>query len=253
MILQDKLILVTGIASNRSIAYGIAQSLHEHGANLILTYQNDKLKPRVEKAAQHFQCNHLLECDLASDQSLESLSQYLNQHQLQLDGIVHAAAYAPGDLLEGSFVEKTHREGFLLAHDISSYSLTALTQACYANLSDHASIITLSYIGAIRAIPNYNTMGVAKASLEASVRYMAADLGSRGIRVNAISAGPIRTLAASGIKDFKSMLDENAKRTPLKRNTNIEEVGSTATFLASSMASGITGSVLYVDSGYHIT
>ena len=172
---------------------------------------------------------------------------------MKIDGIVHSAAYAPGDLLEGSFVENTHREGFLLAHDISSYSLTALTQACLPHLHEDASIITLSYIGAVRAIPNYNAMGVAKASLEASVRYMAADLGSKGIRVNAISAGPIRTLAASGIKDFKSMLDENAQRTPLKRNTCIEEVGSTASFLASSMSNGITGSVIYVDSGYHIT
>ena len=253
MLLENKTILIVGIASNRSIAYGIADSMHKHGANLVLTYQNEKLQPRVVKAAESFNTDHVLECDLSSDQSLAKLANYLKEQSIQLDGIVHAAAYAPGEMLEGSFVDNTSREGFALAHDISSYSFTALVRACREHLNAEASLLTLSYIGAVKAIRNYNVMGVAKASLEATVRYMASDLGESSIRVNAISAGPIRTLAASGIKDFKTMLDENAKITPLKRNTTINEVGDTATFLASSMASGITGSVIYVDSGYHIT
>ncbi|MCU7922935.1 MAG: enoyl-ACP reductase [Candidatus Thiodiazotropha sp. (ex Dulcina madagascariensis)] len=251
--LQDKRILIVGIASNRSIAWGVAEAMHREGAELALTYQTEKLKKRVDDAAERFGAEIVLPLDVTSDEQIADLFATLEKEWGHLDGIVHAVGFAPRDHLEGGYLDNLTREGFALAHDISSYSFAALAKAGRPLMQErNASLITMSYLGAVRTVNNYNVMGVAKASLEANVRYMAECLGPEGIRVNAVSAGPIRTLAASGIKDFKGMLDEVEKRNPLRRNITIEEVGNTTAFLCSDLASGITGDIIYVDSGYHI-
>jgi len=251
--LQDKRILITGVASNRSIAWGIAKAMHREGAQLAFTYQTDKLKGRVEKFAAECDSNITLPLDVSSDEEIENVFSELGKVWDGLDGIVHAIGYAPREELEGTYIESVTREGFAIAHDISSYSFAALAKAGRSMMEGrNASLITLSYLGAVRTIPNYNVMGVAKASLEANVRYLADSMGPDGVRVNAISAGPIRTLAASGISGFKSMLSEAEKTVPLRRNVTIDEVGNAAAFLCSDLASGVTGDVLYVDSGYHI-
>ena len=254
--LSGKRALIVGVASKLSIAYGIAQSMHREGAEMAFTYQNDKLKDRVLGFAEGWGTSPELcfPCDVASDEDIAAVFEALGKQWEGIDIVVHAVGFAPGDQLSGSFVDVTTREGFRVAHDISSYSLVALAKAAQGMLEGRdGSIITLSYLGAVQTMPNYNVMGLAKASLEAGVRFLATSMGPKGHRVNAISAGPIRTLAASGIKDFRSMLNYNASRTPLRRNTTTEEVGNLATFLASDLASGITGQIIYCDNGFNIT
>lgn len=250
-ILSGKTALIVGVASNRSIAYGIAKVFHEHGAKLAFTYQNEKLKPRVEKFAKEFGSELVFPCDVTSDDQINKIFKDLKGSWKELDVLVHSVGYAPAEELDGPFSESCSRDGFKLAHEISSYSLVALTKAAKPMLSPKACVLTLTYHGSQQCLPNYNVMGLAKASLEAAVRYLANDLGpSHGIRVNSISAGPIKTLAASGIKSFKKMLSANSERSALNRNVSIEEVGNTAAFLASDMASGITGENIYVDAGF---
>ena len=251
--LQGKKILITGLASNLSIAYGIAQAMHREGAELAFTYQNDKLKPRVEKMGAEFGAVHYFPCDVSNEAEIAQVFAELGKHWDGLDGLIHAIAYAPREAIEGRFLEGCTRENFAIAHDISAYSFAALMREAYPLMKGrNAAALALTYLGAVQAIPNYNTMGLAKASLEAAIRYLAADLGQDGIRVNGISAGPIRTLAASGIKDFRKMLKGFEKTAPLKRCVTIEEVGNTAAFLCSDLASGITGEITYVDGGYNI-
>ena len=251
--LQGKKILITGIASNRSIAWGCAEAMHREGASIAMTYQSDKLKARVTEMAARCGSDLVLPLDVGSDADIEALFRELGAQWDGLDAIVHSIAYAPREQLEGDYVDAVTREGFATAHDISSYSFAALAKASRELMAGrNGALLTMSYLGAVRAVPNYNVMGIAKASLEANVRYLAASLGPRGTRVNAISAGPIRTLAAAGISDFRDMLKKVEERTPLRRNVTIEEVGNAAAFLCSDLASAITGDVLYVDTGYHI-
>jgi enoyl-[acyl-carrier protein] reductase I len=251
--LTDKRFLITGVASNRSIAWGVAQAMHREGAQLAFSYQGDKLKGRVEDLAAQCDSNLVLPLDVASDEDIDACFAALAGHWDGLDGIVHSVAFAPKEELEGNYADVLTRSGFATAHDISSYSFAALAKAGRPLMAGrHGALVTMSYLGAVRAVPNYNVMGVAKASLEANVRYLAAALGPEGTRVNAVSAGPIRTLAAAGIADFRSMLKQVEERTPLRRNVTIDEVGNAAAFLCSDLASGITGDVLYVDTGYHI-
>ena len=252
--LAGKKILVLGVASKLSIASGIAAAMHREGAEIALTYQNEKLKARVEGFAESWDSTLTFPCDVASDEQIEQLFEDLSQHWDGLDGIVHCLAYAPAHELDGDYVNVTTREGFLTAHEISSYSFVAVAKAGRKLMEGrNGSLLTLSYLGSVRTLPNYNVMGLAKASLEANVRYMAASLGPSGTRVNAVSAGPIRTLAASGIKNFRKMLNYNEKQTPLRKNTSIEEVGNAAAFLCSDLAAGITGEILNVDGGFNIT
>ncbi len=252
MLLSGKRFLVTGIASKLSIAYGIAQALHREGAELAFTYPNEKLKKRVEEFAATFGSTLVFACDVALDQEIEQTFTDLAQHWDGLDGVIHAIGFAPGDQLDGDFTTVTNREGFRIAHDISAYSFIAIARAARPLLQvRQGNLLTLTYQGSERVLPNYNVMGLAKASLEASVRYLATSMGGDGIRVNAISAGPIRTLAASGIKSFRKMLDVNAQIAPLQRNVTIEEVGNAALFLCSPWASAITGEILYVDGGFN--
>ncbi len=252
MLLQGKRFLITGIASKLSIAYGIAQALHREGAELAFTYPNEKLKKRVDEFAAQFGASLVLACDVADDAQIEQAFVELARHWDGLDGLVHSIGFAPADQLEGDFTEVTSRSGFAMAHDISSYSLIALTRAARPLLAARQGcVLTLTYQGSERVLPHYNVMGLAKASLEAGVRYLASSLGGQGIRVNGISAGPIRTLAASGIKGFRRMLDLNAQIAPLQRNVTTEEVGNAALFLCSPWASGITGEILYVDGGFN--
>ncbi len=251
--LEGKRALITGVASNRSIAYGIAQAMHREGAELAFTYQNDKLKGRVEGFAEELDSSITLPCELTDDSQIENVFSELSKTWDGLDILVHSAAFAPREMLEGSYLENLNRDGFLMAHDISSYSFSALAKAAKPMMEGrNSALLTLSYIGAVIAMPNYNVMGVAKASLEANVRYMAASLGPENIRVNAISAGPIRTLAASGIKGLKGFLNHVEEHSPLRRNVTIEEVGNVAAFLCSDMASAVTGEITYVDCGYNI-
>lgn len=250
--LDGKKALIVGLASNRSIAYGIAKAFHEQGAELAFTYQNEKLQSRVETMAAEFNSNFTFPCDVASDSDIQALFESLKTYWSSFDILVHSVAFAPADQISGDFIDSVNREGFQIAHDISAYSLIALSKAALPLMLDtQGSILTLSYYGAEKAVPNYNVMGVAKASLEAAVRYLAASLGPRGLRVNAISAGPIKTLAAAGIKDFRKMHNAYANTTPLKRNVSAEEVGNAAAFLCSNLASGITAEVVHVDAGYH--
>jgi len=252
--LEGKNVLIVGLASNRSIAWGIARAMHREGARLAFTYQNEKLQGRVEKFAAECDSNITLPCDVASDAQIEAVFEGLGKHWDGLDVIIHSVGFAPREELEGSYVDSVTREGFKIAHEISSYSFTALAKAGREMMRGrNGALLTLSYLGAERVLPNYNVMGLAKASLEANVRYMADSLGPEGTRVNAISAGPIRTLAASGIKGFRAMLDYCEQNTPLRRNVTIDEVGNAAAFLCSDLASGITGEITYVDAGYNIT
>ncbi len=251
--MQGKRVLIVGLASNRSIAWGIAQAMHREGAELAFTFQNEKLQSRVEEMAEQCNSKITLECDVSIDEHIDTVFDKLGKHWDGLDCIVHSVAFAPRDALNGDYVDVTTRENFKIAHDISSYSFTALAKAGRKMMAGrNGSLLTLTYLGAERAIPNYNVMGVAKASLEANVRYMAVALGPEGTRVNAISAGPIRTLAASGINDFKAMLNKAADAAPLRKNVTIEEVGNAAAFMCSDLASGITGEITYVDCGYNI-
>ncbi|HUX81580.1 MAG TPA: enoyl-ACP reductase [Halothiobacillus sp.] len=253
--LSGKRALIVGIANNRSIASGIAEAMHREGAELAFTYLNTRFKEKVEKATTELGSNIYLPLDVTDDAQIDALFPALAEHWPEgFDILVHAVAFAPREALEGDYLAGMSREAFRVAHDVSAYSLAALAKAGQSTLRDNGAIVTLSYLGAERAMPNYNVMGVAKAALEANVRYLAASsLGGRGIRVNSISAGPIKTLAASGIADFKSFLDYVATNSPLKRNVSIEQVGNTAAFLCSDLASGITGENIYVDSGYFIT
>jgi enoyl-[acyl-carrier protein] reductase I len=251
--LSGKKILVTGVASNRSIAWGCAEAMHREGAEIALTYQNDKLRSRVEEMAAKCGSDLALPLDVGSDQDIQALFASLGERWDGLDAVVHSVAFAPREQLEGDYVDAVTREGFATAHDISSYSFAALAKASREMMAGrHGALVTMTYLGAVRAVPNYNVMGVAKASLEANMRYLAASLGPQGTRVNAVSAGPIRTLAAAGISNFRDMLKKVEERTPLRRTVSIEEVGNAAAFLCSDLASGITGDVLYVDTGYHI-
>jgi len=251
--LTGKKILVAGIASNRSIAYGIARAMKREGAELAFSYPNDKMKARVDKFAAELDSDIVLPCDVANDDDITNLFAALNETWDSLDGLVHSIAFAPREALQGDFLENLDREAFNIAHEISSYSLSAMAKAARPMMQGtNGAIITMSYLGAERALPNYNIMGVAKASLEASVRYLAAALGPDGIRVNSISAGPIKTLAASGIGSFKKILDEVEHNAPLRRNVTIDDVGNTGAFLCSDLAAGITGENIYVDAGYNI-
>lgn len=251
--LQGKRVLIVGLASNRSIAWGIAQAMHREGAELAFTYQNEKLQSRVEDMAAECDSNITVELDVGNDEQIVEVFAELGKHWDGLDCIIHSVAFAPREALDGDYVDATTRENFSVAHDISSYSFTALAKAGRDMMKGrNGSLLTLSYLGAERAIPNYNVMGVAKASLEANVRYMAAALGPEGTRVNAVSAGPIRTLAASGINNFKAMLSKASDTAPLRKNVTIEEVGNVCAFLCSDLASGVTGEIVHVDCGYNI-
>lgn len=252
--LQGKRALITGIASDRSIASGIAEAMHREGAQLAFTYQNEKLKTRVEAAAREFGSDIVLPLDVSDDAQIAACFEQLGQHWNDgFDILVHAIAFAPREAIAGQFLDGLTRENFAMAHDISAYSLSALAKAARPLMHDRkGAILTLSYLGAERALVNYNVMGVAKASLEASVRYLALNLGPEGIRVNAISAGPIRTLAASGISGFRKILGHVEQYAPLRRSVSIEDVGNVAAFLCSDLAAGVTGEVTYVDAGYNI-
>jgi enoyl-[acyl-carrier protein] reductase I len=251
--LEGKRALITGVASNRSIAWGIAQAMHREGAELAFTYQNDKLRERVENFATELDSKIFLPCELTDDGQIDAVFKNLQNTWDGLDILVHSAAFAPREMLEGGYLDNLTREGFLMAHDISSYSFAAIGKAARPMMQGrNSAMLTLSYIGAVIAMPNYNVMGVAKASLEANVRYMASNLGPEQIRVNAISAGPIRTLAASGIKGLKGFLNHVEENSPLRRNVTIEEVGNVAAFLCSDLASAVTGEITYVDCGYNV-
>lgn len=251
--LQDRKILVTGLLSNRSIAFGIANALAREGANLAFTYQNDDLRERVAQLAGGFGSPPVLKCDVSRDEDIEALFADLGKQWDGLDGIVHAIAFAPREALKGSFLEGMSREAFRIAHDVSSYSFAALAKAGQPMMAGRtAALVTLTYLGSQRAVPNYNVMGLAKASLEACVRYLAQDMGPAGIRVNGISAGPIKTLAAAGISGFAKILKSVEENAPLRRNVTIEDVGNAAAFLLSDLAAGITGEITYVDAGYNI-
>lgn len=250
--LDGKKALITGLASERSIAYGIAEAMRAQGADLVLTYQGDKLKGRVEKMGEQLGAVAVLPLDVAEDEQIDALFESLRQHWDELDILIHAIGFAPREALSGGYLDSLTRDGARISHDISAYSFAALAKAARPMLSANAALLTLSYLGAVRAIPSYNIMGPAKASLESSMRFMAADLGPQGIRVNAISAGPIKTLAAAGIRDFRSMLSLAKDGAALKRNVTPEEVGNVAAFLCSDLASAVTGDVVYVDAGYHI-
>ncbi|MFZ5541141.1 MAG: enoyl-ACP reductase FabI [Pseudomonadota bacterium] len=250
--LSDKRILITGLLSNRSIAYGIAQACYREGAELAFTYVGERFRERIEEFAREFGSELVFACDVADDGQIAATFDGLAKHWDGLDGLVHSIGFAPREAISGGFLDGLTRENFRIAHDISAYSFPALAKAALPMMQGRpASLLTLTYLGAERVVPHYNTMGLAKASLEASVRYLAADLGPKGIRVNGISAGPIKTLAASGIKGFSRMLEFNEKNSPLRRNVTIEEVGNVAAFLLSDLASGMTGEITYVDAGFH--
>lgn len=252
--LQGKRALITGIASERSIASGIAEAMHREGAQLAFTYQTDKLKSRVEKAAGEYGSNIVIPLDVSSDEQIANCFSELGKHWSDgFDILVHAIAYAPREAIAGQFLDGLSRENFAIAHDISAYSLAAMAKAARPMMQGrNGSILTLSYLGAERALAGYNVMGVAKASLEATVRYLAYNLGPEGTRVNAISAGPIKTLAAAGIAGFRKILGHVEGNAPLRRTVTIEQVGNVAAFLCSDLAAGVTGEITYVDSGYNI-
>jgi enoyl-[acyl-carrier protein] reductase I len=250
-ILAGKRALIVGVATERSIAWGIAQAMHEQGATLAFTYGGERLKDRVTPLAQSLGSKIVLPLDVTVDEQIDAVFATLKKDWGNLDILVHAVAYAPADALAGDFVSSTTRENFAVAHDVSSYSLTALARGAAPLMAGRAgALLTLSYLGAVRSVPSYNVMGLAKASLEANVRFLAGNLGRSGIRVNGISAGPIRTLAAAGIPGFRKMLAHVAQMAPLGRNVTSEDVGKAATFLCSDMASGVTGEILYVDGGF---
>ena len=252
--LANKRILITGLISNRSIAYGVAQAMRHEGADLAFTYQGERIRERVTDLAKEFDSILVFPCDVASDEEINQLFVDLKKHWDGFDGFVHAIAYSPREALAGDFLEGFTREAFRVAHDISSYSFPAMAKAALPMMEGRkAALLTMSYLGAVRTMPHYNVMGLAKASLESSVRYLAMSLGRKGIRVNGISAGPIKTLAAAGIADFNKLLAYNEKHAPLKRNVTTEEVGNVAAFLCSDLASGVTGEISYVDGGFNTT
>ena len=248
--LAGKRFLITGVLSNRSIAYGIARACHAQGAELAFSYVGERFKDRITEFAAEFGSNLIFDCDVGSDEQIAATFEQLGQTWPQFDGFVHSIGFAPREAIAGDFLEGLSREGFRIAHDISAYSFPAMAKAALPYLSPKAALLTLTYLGSLRAIPNYNTMGLAKASLEASVRYLARSLGGKGIRVNGISAGPIKTLAASGIKDFGKLLALVASAAPLQRNVTIEDVGNVAAFLLSDLAAGVTAEITYVDGGF---
>ena len=254
MNLRNKKVLIIGVASKRSIAASIAQVFSDNGAEIALTYQNEKLKSRVEDIASELSGNSIIcPCDLAKDEDISNLKKFIQENWSDIDIIIHSAAFAPRELLNGDFVENITREGFQIAHDISSYSFAALAKEFNDIINENGSMITLSYLGSERVIKNYNVMGLAKASLEANVRYMSHSLGHKNIRVNGISAGPIKTLAASGISGFNEILKHVEDKSALKRNITTVEVANTALFLASQSSSAITGQIIYVDCGFNIS
>jgi len=251
--LAGKRALITGLLSNRSIAYGIAAAMKREGAELAFTFQLDRFQDRVVKLAKEFDSDIVLPCDVSDDAQIDAMYAQLKNHWDGFDILIHSVAFVPKEALDGDYLDCVTRENFRIAHDVSSYSFAALAKAGLSMMQGrNASMLALSYIGAVRTLPNYNVMGLAKASLEANVRYMANSLGPKGIRVNCISAGPIRTLAASGIGDFDKIFGFYDKHAPLRRNVTIEEVGNTAAFLSSDLASGITGEITYVDGGFNI-
>lgn len=249
--LEGRTTVVFGVANKRSIAWSIAQQLHKAGATVVITYQNERLRLEAEELIQSLPGAASYQCDVSRDEDIDRLFTELKEKYGKLHTIVHSVAFAPAEELRGEFLA-TSREGFRIAHDVSVYSLIAVSRAAAPLMTDGGSIMTMSYYGAEKVVPRYNVMGVAKAALEASVRYLAFDLGKHNIRVNAISAGPIKTLAARGISDFSKMLGSHAERAPLKRNVEADEVGKTGLFLASDLSSGITGEVIYVDCGYNV-
>ena len=253
--LADKRILITGLLSKHSIAYGIAKACHREGAKLAFTYQNERFQDRLAKFAAEFDSTLIFPCDVSEDAQIEKLFADLDAQWDGLDGLVHSIAYAPNESIEGDFLDGITRDSFRIAHDVSSYSYPALAKAARPLLlkGNNPALLALTYLGAQRTMPNYNTMGLAKASLEAATRYLAFCLGPQGIRANALSAGPIKTLAASGIGDFGKLLAYNAHHAPLRRNVTIEEVGNVAAFLLSDLASGITGEITFVDGGLNTT
>lgn len=252
--LQDKKILITGLLSNRSIAYGIARAAHREGAQLAFTYQGEDIRERVEKLASDFGKNPVMPCDVTQDDQIDALFASLKSEWGHMDGVVHSIAFAPREALKGEFLDGLTRDAFKMAHDISSYSFAALAKGAAPLMAGRpGAMLTLSYLGAIRTVPHYNVMGLAKASLEACVRYLATNLGPQGIRVNGISAGPIKTLAAAGIGDFGKILKYVEENAPMRRNVTIDDVGNTAAFLLSDLAAGITGEITYVDSGFNTT
>ena len=251
MIMQGKKGLIVGVANNRSIAYGIAKACKDQGAEIILTYQNDKLKKRVEKVANELGVKNIYPLDVSKPEELNALKESIEKDYGKIDFLVHSVAFAPREALDGKFID-TSKEAFNIAMEISVYSLIDLVRTIEPVMNDGASILTLTYLGSQRYVPHYNVMGVAKAALEASVRYLAVDLGERKIRINALSAGPIKTLAASGIGDFSEILKYNEKNSPLRKNVTIEEVGNSAMYLLSDLSNGVTAEVHYVDAGYNI-
>jgi len=251
--LTGKKLLITGVLSNRSIAYGIARACRQQGAELAFSYVGERFKDRITEFAAEFDSKLVFDCDVASDEQIERMFRELSATWPTFDGFVHSIGFAPREAIAGDFLEGLSREGFRVAHDISAYSFPAMAKAALPYLNDKSALLTLSYLGALRTIPNYNTMGLAKASLEASVRYLAEALGPKGMRVNGISAGPIKTLAASGIKDFGKLLAGVAGASPLRRNVTIEDVGNVAAFLMSDLASGMTAEITYVDGGFSQT
>ncbi|MBS1209489.1 MAG: enoyl-acyl carrier protein reductase [Proteobacteria bacterium] len=250
--LAGKRILICGLLSNRSIAYGVAKAMHREGAELAFTYQNERFLDRVTEMAKDFDSSLVFACDVQEDAQITNLFETIAQHWDGLDSVVHSIAFAPGEALRGNFLDGFSRESFRTAHEVSSYSFAALAKAAHPLMKGRkGALLTLSYLGAVRTLPNYNVMGLAKASLEASVRYLAAALGPEGTRVNAISAGPIRTLAASGIGNFGKLLAFNERNAPLRRNVTIDEVGNAAAFLCSDLASGVSAEIMYVDAGFN--
>jgi enoyl-[acyl-carrier protein] reductase I len=248
--LAGKRLLITGVLNNRSIAYGIARACHREGAALAFSYQGERFKDRIAEFAAEFGSNLTFECDVSDDAQIERLFGQLGEHWDQFDGFVHAIAFAPREAIAGDFLDGLTRENFRVAHEISAYSFPAMAKAALPRLRPGAALLTLSYLGAVRYVPNYNTMGLAKASLEASVRFLAQSLGAKGVRVNGISAGPIKTLAASGIKDFGKLLTEFAATAPIRRSITIDDVGNAAAFLLSDLAAGVSAEVMYVDGGF---
>ncbi|MCE4556065.1 enoyl-ACP reductase FabI [Pelomonas cellulosilytica] len=248
--LAGKRLLITGVLSNRSIAYGIARACHREGAELAFSYQGERFKDRISEFAAEFGSSLIYDCDVTSDEQMEALFNQLGEVWPEFDGFVHSIGFAPRDAIAGNFLDGMTRENFRIAHDISAYSFPAMAKLAVPRLRPGAALLTLSYLGAERYVPNYNTMGLAKAALEASVRYLAYDLGAKGVRVNGISAGPIKTLAASGIKDFGKLLTQFAASAPIRRNVTIDDVGNAAAFLMSDLAAGVSAEIMYVDGGF---
>ena len=248
--LTGKKLLITGVLSNRSIAYGIARACHEQGAELAFSYVGERFKDRITEFAADFNSSLVFDCDVGDDAQIDKLFKDLSAHWPNFDGFVHSIGYAPREAIAGDFLDGLSREGFKIAHDISAYSFPAMAKAALPYLNPRSALLTLTYLGAIRVVPNYNTMGLAKASLEASVRYLADSLGPKDIRVNGISAGPIKTLAASGIKGFGKILSVVADTSPIRRNVTIEDVGNVAAFLMSNLAGGVSAEITYVDGGF---